>query len=142
MDPERPVSFSTTGGAGVLPGPIATSLAVVLSELLQNVVEHGFPHGMPAGDGHVAVDLVNDFRRLRVRVTDDGVGLPDDFDIDDTTSLGLSIVRTLVTSEMHGSITMRVGDGPTGRRGTVVDLDIPVGEHTDPITGVVPVVRI
>lgn len=142
MDPERPVTFTTTGGAGVLPGTIATSLAVVLSELLQNVVEHGFPHGMPPGEGHVSVGLFNDRYRLRVRVTDDGVGLPDDFDIDDTTSLGLSIVRTLVTSEMHGTITMRTGDGSDGRRGTVVELDIPVGDYTDPITGVVPVVRI
>jgi two-component sensor histidine kinase len=142
VDPERPVAIATTGSAGVLPGPVATSLAVVLSELLQNVVDHGYPHAMPAGDGHVTVDLANDGRWLRVRVTDDGVGVADDFDIESTSSLGLSIVRVLVTSEMHGTITVRPAGGPPGRCGTVVEVEVPVDEHLDPITGSTPVVRL
>lgn len=142
VDPERPVRVTTVGTAGVLPGPVATSMAVVLSELLQNVVEHGFGRGAPAGGGQVVVELANDGERLRVRVSDDGVGVPDGFDIDATTSLGLSIVRTLVTSELHGTIHMAAGDGPPGRRGTEVQIDVPVGDLPGPITGVVPVVTI
>ena len=41
-----------------------------------------------------------------VRVIDDGVGLPDGFSVDAATGLGLSIVRTLVTTELHGTIDM------------------------------------
>lgn len=142
MDPERPVTFGVDGTAGVLPGTLATSLAVVLSELLQNVVEHGFPEALPGGPGHVEVSLVNDGRYLRAEVVDDGVGVPEGFSIDDTSSLGLSIVRTLVTSEMHGTISMHRGDGPGGRPGTLVRIAIPLGEYTEPITGAVPVVRV
>jgi two-component sensor histidine kinase len=142
VDPERPVRVTTVGTAGVLPGPVATSMAVVLSELLQNVVEHGFGRGAPPGGGQVVVDLANDGERLRVRVSDDGVGVPEGFDIDATTSLGLSIVRTLVTSELHGAIHMAAGDGPPGRRGTDVEIDVPVGDLPGPITGAVPVVTI
>ena len=42
-----------------------------------------------------------------MRVSDDGVGLPEGFRIEDVTGLGLSIVRTLVTSELLGTIEMR-----------------------------------
>jgi len=150
VDPERPVRITTSGSAGVLPGPVATSMAVVLSELLQNVVEHGFAvgsssgerSGTPAGEGHVVVELTNDGERLWVRVADDGVGVPDGFDVSATTSLGLSIVRTLVTSELHGTIAMAAGDGPAGRRGTVVEIEVPLGSFPEPITGAVPVITL
>lgn len=141
VDPERPVRITTAGSAGVLPSPVATSMAVVLSELLQNVVEHGFVGGA-VHEGHVEVQLANDGARLWVRVADDGVGVPDGFDIHATTSLGLSIVRTLVTSELHGTIRMAAGTGPQGRRGTIVEIEVPVGDLPDPITGAVPVVTI
>lgn len=140
VDPERPLRISTSGSAGVLPGPVATSMAVVLSELLQNVVEHGFADGVPLGEGHVRVELANNGERLWVRVADDGVGVPESFDIAATTSLGLSIVRTLVTSELHGTIVMSPGAGPPGRRGTVVEIEVPVVDLPGPITGAVPVV--
>jgi two-component system, sensor histidine kinase PdtaS len=121
---------------------VATSLAVVLSELLQNVVEHGYPDGIPEDGGQVVISLANDGTRLAVRVVDDGVGVPDGFDLGASTSLGLSIVRTLVTTELQGTIAMAAGDGPPGARGTVVELEIPLRDHDMPITGSVPVVRL
>jgi two-component system, sensor histidine kinase PdtaS len=142
VDPERPVRFTTEGSAGVLPGPVATSLAVVLSELLQNAVEHGYPAGIPEDGGHVVISLVNDGERLQVRVADDGVGVADGFDLEASTSLGLSIVRTLVTTELQGTIEMASGGGPPGARGTVVELAVPLRDHDDPVTGSVPVVRL
>jgi len=60
-----------------------------------------------------------------VTVSDNGIGLPDGFDVEHTSSLGLSIVRDLVTGQLHGSIDMRRGEG------TDVRLSIPVQE--DPI---------
>ena len=44
------------------------------------------------------------------------------FDVDGSTSLGLSIVRTLVESELGGRLLL--GAGPTG--GTRVELDVPL----------------
>ncbi len=43
----------------------------------------------------------------RVEVTRRRFGLPEGFDIDETQSLGLSIVRDLVRSQLDGTITMR-----------------------------------
>ena len=60
--------------------------------------------------------------RLQVIVDDDGDGLPESFDLSGSTSLGLSIVRTLVESELDGKLDIR--NRRTG--GTRVTLDLPV----------------
>jgi len=127
ISPEHPIYFKVTGDAGKLPAPVATPMAVVLSEALQNVVDHAFAPAADLGDGHVVVDLANDGQELRVTITDDGAGLPEGFTIDAATGLGLSIVRTLVTTELGGSIELRSAGGPADRPGTVVDLRVPVG---------------
>jgi hypothetical protein len=67
---------------------------------------------------------------VRVTVTDDGAGLPEGFAIEATTGLGLSIVRTLVTTELGGTIVMERGRGDPRRPGTVVVLRIPLAEET------------
>jgi two-component sensor histidine kinase len=55
-------------------------------------------------------------------VRDNGKGLPEGFDPDDSEGLGLQIVRTLVASELGGSLTM---GAPEGQPGTEVVLTIP-----------------
>jgi two-component sensor histidine kinase len=127
------VDIQVTGDIGEVGADVATPLAVVLAELLQNAVEHAFPSdgdtpGDTAGDtggaelsGRVDLVLANDGRRLTLQVRDDGVGLPPGFDIEETSSLGLSIVRDLVTTQLEGTIVME------SRAGTLVTLDIPIG---------------
>ena len=73
----------------------------VLSELLQNAVDHEFPIG--SGGGQVKVVLSNEAGTLTIRVIDDGLGVPADFAIDQANGLGLTIVRTLVTTELVDS---------------------------------------
>jgi two-component sensor histidine kinase len=128
---DRPVTFHVEGEAGVLPATVATPLAVVLNELLQNAIDHAFPPevDLQAAPGSVVVHLDNDGERLRATVVDDGVGLPDDFALAESTGLGLSIVRTLVTSELVGEISLARGDAAGDRPGTVVRLEVPVAER-------------
>ena len=118
ITPEAAVHFTVEGAAGELPATLATPLSVVLSELLQNAVEHGYPDG--SSGGHVHIRLANDGDHLQVMVHDDGQGLPAGFTIDRTRSLGLSIARDLVTTQMGGTITL------TNAGGTRVVLDVPV----------------
>jgi two-component sensor histidine kinase len=39
-------------------------------------------------------------------ISDDGVGLPDGFDIATSPNLGLQIVRTLTENELRGTLTL------------------------------------
>ena len=125
ISPDRPIHFTVTGDAGILPADVATPLAVVLTELLQNAVDHAFPSG-PLDDAEVAIELENTGTRLRVTVIDNGVGTSPGFTIDDSTGLGLSIVRTLVTTELGGTIGFSAGEGSSDRPGTTVRISVPV----------------
>jgi two-component sensor histidine kinase len=116
----RRVRFDVAGDPGIVSAQVATPLALVLTELLQNAGQHAFVDG-GSGDGHVRVEFTNRVDRLEVRVADDGIGLSPDFSIDDTRSLGLSIVRDLVRSQLSGSIEMTTPD-----RGTTVTMEIPL----------------
>jgi two-component sensor histidine kinase len=57
---------------------------------------------------------------LLVEVRDNGAGLPQGFSVDQTTSLGLSIVRDLVRTQLGGTIAMRT------ECGTIVELMVPI----------------
>ena len=124
-----PIEITVSGDLGAVPAEVATPLSVTLAELLQNAVEHAFepeatasgelearsgatggqPNGRPAGGatkGHVRIVLGVAAGDLCVEVIDDGRGLPDEFDLEKRTSLGLSIVHDLVQSQLGGSISM------------------------------------
>jgi two-component sensor histidine kinase len=108
------------GSFGVLPNESATALAMVLTELLQNAVEHGYPESDRPGS--ITVEPQRLAGRLRVTVDDDGTGLPPGFDPDGSPNLGLSIVRTLVESELGGILELRAG--PEGGARVVVDVPL------------------
>jgi two-component sensor histidine kinase len=133
QSPDRPVRFTVQGDGGRLPSTIATPLSVVLTELLQNAVDHGFPEGSSGGDVVVQLHPFDD--HIEIRVINDGRALDPRFELNKATGLGLSIVRTLVTTELAGTISMRpgapddfeaagLGEHPKGT-GTVVDLTVP-----------------
>jgi two-component system, sensor histidine kinase PdtaS len=66
------------------------------------------------------VQLARDDGQLLVDVVDDGVGLPPGFTVEQSGGLGLSIVHTLVTSELGGTIELR------SDAGTRVHLMVPL----------------
>jgi two-component system, sensor histidine kinase PdtaS len=107
------------GAFGVLNSGAATALAMVLTEVLQNAVQHGYCGDSPGGT--IVVSPRRLVGRLHVTVDDDGRGLPDGFDLDAATNLGLSIVRTLVESELGGQLTLE--NTPVGAR---VVVDVPL----------------
>lgn len=113
------IEFNVSGDAGILPGDIATPLAIILNELMQNAVDHAFkPDGSGGQQGTVELEMERGDHGLLVTVTDNGMGLPDGFDLEASEGLGTSIMKALITSELGGTITMKNHE-PTGTRVTV-----------------------
>ena len=100
---EVPVTTRRTGSFGRMRAEDATALAMVVSELVQNAIEHG----LARTGGQLTVDAERttegDDELLHVTITDDGAGLPDDFD-PAKSGLGTQIVTSLV-QDMRGRIT-------------------------------------
>jgi two-component sensor histidine kinase len=116
-DGER-VHIVRRGSFGQVPADVATPLAVALTELAQNAVEHG----LGGRAGTVSIEAHSDDDVLVVIVEDDGVGLPENFSLESLSTLGLSIVRTLICSELRGDLTLSTRAGG----GTRVRVQVPV----------------
>lgn len=103
----RPVTLSKVGEFGNFDSKIATPLALVITELIHNALEHGLES---SGDS-LSIDISHTENECIVVVSDNGVGLPMGFDLENSSNLGLQIVRTLTENELKGSIKLtRVGD--------------------------------
>ncbi len=121
--PEIRVTPRLLGEFGLLPALVATPLALVLTELLQNALQHGLSRpGQGTASGFLEISAVRTPGRLTVTVSDNGAGLPAEFDLDSTTSLGLQIVRTLVLTELSGRL--EIAPRPGG--GTRVLVELPL----------------
>jgi two-component system, sensor histidine kinase PdtaS len=116
---ESRVGVRREGTFGVLAAELATPLVMVLTELVQNALEHGFE---PGTHGEVVLRAERSARSLEVTVSDDGRGLPPEFSLERAGRLGLQIVRTLVGSELRGSLELQRRQ-PTG---TIAVLRLPL----------------
>ncbi|POM24747.1 putative sensor histidine kinase pdtaS [Actinomadura rubteroloni] len=84
--------------------------------------------GSEGGPPSRAVPDDADGRRLVVVVLDDGAGLPPDFDVESSNSLGLQIVRTLIVGELGGRLEFRRRE----EGGTEVVVDVPLDQQHRP----------
>jgi two-component sensor histidine kinase len=106
----RPITPEKIGDFGILDAQLATPLALVITELIHNALEHGLAEG---GDSvRVEVKITDDDsesgkeRDYEVKIIDNGTGLPDGFDWEKSSHLGLQIVRTLTENELKGTIDL------------------------------------
>ncbi|MDA2803694.1 sensor histidine kinase [Nocardiopsis suaedae] len=124
---EAHVTPHRVGHFGLLSALVATPLSMVLTELVQNAVEHGLGYGPGSIEVRVRREdappgAEETAGRVFIEVTDDGGGLPADFDIEGSNSLGLQIVRTLVVAELGGHLEIK----PRDDGGTAVAIELPV----------------
>jgi two-component sensor histidine kinase len=111
------LKISRNGEISSLDPRIATPLALVITELIHNALEHGLA---AQGSGlNIHIDRSNN--ECVIKISDDGVGLPSNFDLNTSSNLGLQIVRTLTENELKGSIELSSTD-----TGTIAKLKFPL----------------
>jgi two-component sensor histidine kinase len=98
----RKIQFKKVGDFGSFDSKTATALSLVVTELIHNAIEHGLSQ---SGD-LLSVEILKNGNDYKVSVSDNGVGLPDDFNIEKSANLGLQIANTLTKNELNGSIRL------------------------------------
>ena len=87
-----------------LPISIAVPTGLIINELLTNVLKHAF---VGRDKGVVEISLVASKRgEVSLTVSDDGVGLPDGFDINAPKLFGLRLVRILAEDQLQGTLSV------------------------------------
>jgi PAS domain S-box-containing protein len=86
----------------------AIPCGLIINELISNTLKHAFPHGQ---GGTLTINLVSDeIERITLTVTDNGVGFPPDLDFQETETLGLQLVNSLV-GQLDGTISQTHNGG-------------------------------
>ena len=93
----------------------AVPMALIIAEAITNAIEHGFAKGE---GGHILIVVRRVDAMVEISVGDDGAGLPADFDLAKSDSLGLKLAQMLAR-QLGGTFRL------TGGAGTTAVLRIP-----------------
>lgn len=83
----------------------AIPMGLMVNELVSNSVKHAFPKNK----GTISVKLKYQDDYYLLSVSDDGVGFPETFNIDDSASLGLKLVKSLAI-QLEGDLLIKTKD--------------------------------
>jgi len=96
----------------------AIPLGLLINELVTNAAKHAYPNG----SGEIQVTGEQRGGVLHVEVSDQGIGLPKDFDIDQPrASLGFKVIKSLL-GQLDGRITVSSNQP----KGAAIQLDLPL----------------
>ena len=95
--------------------PLSISTAVpvglIINETLSNALKHAFVNRK---EGKIEVTLsASEKGKITLAVSDNGVGLPEGFDINATRTLGLRLVKILVEDQLQGNLRVISKEGTT-----------------------------
>lgn len=82
-------------------------VGLILNELITNSFKYAFPENE---EGIISIKFVIKGSEYILEVKDDGIGMPDNFDIDSSSSLGLKVVNMLV-QQLEGTIEYNISSG-------------------------------
>ncbi|MGM0505827.1 MAG: PAS domain S-box protein [Bacteroidota bacterium] len=88
----------------------AIPCSLILNEVVTNIMKYAF---VGRGGGKILVSMRESGGGVSIVVEDDGVGLPEDFDVRKPNTLGMSLIDVL-TEQLHG--TQRYESPETGSR--------------------------
>ncbi|MBU7032258.1 MAG: PAS domain-containing protein [Theionarchaea archaeon] len=90
----------------------AIPCGLIINELISNSLLHAFPDGRK---GEVVIRAYPVGNEIELVVSDNGIGLPEDIDINSTGSVGLRLISNLVKTQLKGTITIERNRGTTFR---------------------------
>ena len=96
---------------------------LIVQPLVENAIRHGISRR--ASGGKVTVNARRNAECVEIRVTDDGVGLPSDWTLENSTGLGLSVTRERIAG-LHPNGSSRFAVLRRAEGGTEVEISLPI----------------
>jgi PAS domain S-box-containing protein len=87
----------------------AVPCGLILNELISNALKHAFPEDRQ-GELQIIIRETKN-REIEIVVRDNGVGLPDDIDIQGSRSLGLDLVTGFTQNQLDGQVEVKRDNG-------------------------------
>jgi two-component sensor histidine kinase len=87
----------------------AVPCGLIINELVTNALQHAFPDKRI---GNMSVILIKEDDKIVLTVADDGIGLPENFSPDQSQSLGITLIDTLV-HQLNGKLDITSENGTT-----------------------------
>lgn len=88
-------------------------LGLIVNELLTNAMKHAFAG---RSEGKVTIEISKMEDQASIVISDDGVGIPESINLEETTGFGLLMIKGLV-QQIDGTISIERGTGTTFRIG-------------------------
>lgn len=100
-----------------IPYSKATSISMVMNEIITNIYKYAF-----AGktDKTISIECYYHQDRNILKINDNGVGLPESFDINHNFGIGYSIIKSIVQIDLKGSLEVK-----SNEQGTFVTMVLP-----------------
>jgi len=85
----------------------AIPCGLILNELITNAMKYAYPDNK---GGEISISVKENKNKVSISIADFGVGLPKGFKIDDSETLGLSLVDTLI-DQVDGELSLKTDSG-------------------------------
>lgn len=86
-------------------------LGLILNEVVTNSMKYAFPDGK---SGQIRINFYQIDKNYVLEVSDDGVGFPEDINLDGTDSLGMQLINSL-SSQINAEVELKRSPGTTFR---------------------------
>ncbi len=105
---ERDISINLIVDSKIdIPTDQSIHLGLIINELLSNIFKYAFPENRK---GIIVIQFEQIKKRNYLLIKDNGIGIPQDFDVKSSNSLGLRIVE-MITKQLQGEFSIRRNDG-------------------------------
>lgn len=86
----------------------AVPCGLIINELISNSLKHAFDGSSPTGT--ISVRFKREGFYYKLTISDNGIGVPDDFDLSQGSTMGMEIV-SILTQQLDGNLTFSGADG-------------------------------
>jgi PAS domain S-box-containing protein len=101
------ICFSIKSDSIQLSIDTAIPCGLIINELVNNTLKYAFPEGHK---GRIEISIKRDEDDIILEIMDNGIGIPETFDIASSDSLGLQLVETLI-KQISGKVELDITSG-------------------------------